>query len=92
MCIFFGVSRSGYYAWTKYADKEDPDKQIGEYIHFYNYELIQLKIKLTPYEKTMSVSRNNEFLRANQSYSTNGFSILCLLPWVHSTPQPVVYC
>ena len=32
MCIFFGVSRSGYYAWTKKMDKEDPDKQIGELI------------------------------------------------------------
>ena len=32
MCIFFGVSRSGYYAWTKKADKEDPDKQIAELI------------------------------------------------------------
>ena len=32
MCIFFGVSRSGYYAWMKKADKEDPDKQIGELI------------------------------------------------------------
>ena len=32
MCIFFGVSRSGYYAWTKKTDKEDPDKQIGEII------------------------------------------------------------
>ena len=32
MCEFFGVSRSGYYAWTKSADKEDPDKQMGELI------------------------------------------------------------
>ena len=32
MCIFFGVSRSGYYAWTKKVDKEDPDQQIGELI------------------------------------------------------------
>ena len=32
MCIFFGVSRSGYYAWTKKTDKEDSDKQIGELI------------------------------------------------------------
>ena len=32
MCIFFGVSRSGYYAWTKKANREDPDKQIGELI------------------------------------------------------------
>ena len=32
MCIFFGVSRSDYYAWTKKTDKEDPDKQIGELI------------------------------------------------------------
>ena len=32
MCTFFGVSRSGYYAWTEKADKEDPDKQIGELI------------------------------------------------------------
>ena len=32
MCEFFGVSRSGYYAWTKRADKEDPDKQMGELI------------------------------------------------------------
>ena len=32
MCAFFGVSRSGYYAWMKKADKEDPDKLIGELI------------------------------------------------------------
>ena len=32
MCTFFGVFRSGYYAWTKKVDKEDPDKQIGELI------------------------------------------------------------
>ena len=32
MCIFFGVSRSGYYAWTKKTDWEDSDKQIGELI------------------------------------------------------------
>ena len=32
MCIFFGVSRSGYYAWIKKTYKEDPDKQIGELI------------------------------------------------------------
>ena len=32
MCSFFRVSRSGYYAWTKNVDKEDPDKQIGELI------------------------------------------------------------
>ena len=32
MCIFFGVSRSGYYVWTKKADKADPDKQIAELI------------------------------------------------------------
>ena len=32
MCTFFSVSRSGYYAWTKKADEEDPDKQIGELI------------------------------------------------------------
>ena len=32
MCNFFGVSRSGYYAWVKKADKEDLDKQIGELI------------------------------------------------------------
>ena len=32
MCIFFGVSHSGYYAWTKKMDKADPDKQIGELI------------------------------------------------------------
>ena len=32
MCIFFGVSRSGYYSWTKRVDKDDPDKQAGELI------------------------------------------------------------
>ena len=32
MCIFFDVSRSGYYAWTRKADKKDPDKQIGKLI------------------------------------------------------------
>ena len=33
----------------------------------------------------MSVSRNNELLRANQSYSTKCFFISCPLPWVHSS-------
>ena len=37
----------------------------------------------------MSVSKNNELLRANQSYSTNGFSISCLLPWVHSIDRGI---
>ena len=32
MCYFFGVSRSGYYAWTKTINKEDPDKHVGELI------------------------------------------------------------
>lgn len=32
MCYFFGVSRSGYYAWTQKIDKEDPDKAVGELI------------------------------------------------------------
>ena len=32
MCYFFGVSRSGYYAWTKKINKEDPDKAVGELI------------------------------------------------------------
>ncbi len=32
MCVFFGVSRSGYYAWIKKSDKEDSDKLIGELI------------------------------------------------------------
>ena len=32
MCLFFGVSRSGYYAWTKKLEKEDPDKRVGELI------------------------------------------------------------
>ena len=50
MCLFFSVSRSGYYAWTKKADKEDPDKQIGELIRecqkktrqTYGYRRIQI--------------------------------------------------
>ena len=33
----------------------------------------------------MSVSRNNEILRANQSYSTKCFFISCPSLWVHST-------
>lgn len=32
MSAFFSVSRSGYYAWMKKADKEDPEKLIGELI------------------------------------------------------------
>ena len=32
MCFFFGVSRSGYYAWTKKINNEDPDKAVGELI------------------------------------------------------------
>ena len=32
----------------------------------------------------MSVSRNNELLRANQSYSAKYLFISCPLPWVHS--------
>ena len=50
MCLFFSVSRSGYYAWTKKTDKEDPDKQIGELIkecqkktrQTYGYRRIQI--------------------------------------------------
>ena len=35
----------------------------------------------------MSVSRNNELLRANQSYSTKCFFISCPSPWVHFIRQ-----
>ena len=121
MCIFFRVSRSGYYTWTRKANKEQKERSrqscnstvtkafptlqrgffklttshhtapsmsspgnppdnacaenffstpksewfhrytpatkevasllLDEYMHFYNYERIQPKTKLTPYEK-----------------------------------------
>ena len=50
MCYFFGVSRSGYYAWTKKINKEDPDKTVGELIQqcqcktrqIYGYRRVQI--------------------------------------------------
>jgi hypothetical protein len=47
------LSKEGYF----YSVRSNPSGLIatrlllGEYIHFYNYERIQLKTKLTPYEK-----------------------------------------
>ena len=86
---FFSILKSEWLHRYTPATKEETRLLLGEYIHFYNYERIQLKTKLTPYEKTVSVLRNNELLRANQSCSTKCL-FSCLSPWVHSKIQSVL--
>ena len=48
---FFSTLKSEWLHRYTPATKEEARLLLGEYIHFYNYERIQLKTKLTPYEK-----------------------------------------
>lgn len=48
---FFGILKSECIYRHKPKTKEEARQLIDEYIHFYNYQRIQLKTKLTPYEK-----------------------------------------
>jgi transposase InsO family protein len=48
---FFGTLKSECISRQKIKSFEHAKELIEEYIHFYNYERIQLKTKLTPYEK-----------------------------------------
>ena len=48
---FFSTLNSEWLHRYTPATKEEARLLLGEYIHFYNYERIQLKTKLTPYEK-----------------------------------------
>lgn len=48
---FFGTLKSECINRQKISNAQHAKKLIDEYIHFYNYERIQLKTKLTPYEK-----------------------------------------
>ena len=47
---YFEVSRSGYYR-QKVVTLDQARQLVQDYIHFYNYERIQLKTMLTPFEK-----------------------------------------
>jgi transposase InsO family protein len=47
---FFGHLKEEYLRHFSLRSFEDTNQLINEYIHFYNYERIQLKTKLTPYE------------------------------------------
>ena len=48
---FFGILKSECINRVKIRTVNEAKRLIDEYIHFYNYERIQLKTKLTPYEK-----------------------------------------
>ena len=48
---FFGILKSECIYRTKPKDFQEARLLIDDYIYFYNYERIQLKTKLTPYEK-----------------------------------------
>lgn len=48
---FFGILKSECIYRVKPKTFEQARQLIDEYVHFYNYERIQLKTKLTPYEK-----------------------------------------
>ena len=48
---FFSILKTECIYRTKLESYEEARLLIGEYIHFYNYERIQLKTKLTPFEK-----------------------------------------
>jgi putative transposase len=47
---FFGHLKEEYLRHFKTPSFEDAQQLIDEYIHFYNYERIQLKTKQTPYQ------------------------------------------
>lgn len=47
---FFGHLKEEYLRHFKNPSFEEAQKLIDEYIHFYNYERIQLKTKQTPYQ------------------------------------------
>lgn len=48
---FFGILKSECINRVKIRTTNEAKRLIDNYIHFYNYERIQLKTKLTPYEK-----------------------------------------
>ena len=48
---FFSILKTECIYRTKIRTYEEAHLLIGEHIHFYNYERIQLKTKLTPLEK-----------------------------------------
>ena len=48
---FFSILKTECIYRTKLKNYEEARLLIGEYIHFYNHQRIQLKTKLTPLEK-----------------------------------------
>ena len=48
---FFSTLKSEWFHRFKPDTKTEAQSLIDEYIHFYNFERIQLKTKLTPFEK-----------------------------------------
>ena len=58
---FFSTLNSEWFSHYKPATKEEARLLLDEYVHFYNYERIQLKTKLTPYEKRCQFHENMRF-------------------------------
>ena len=58
---FFSTLKSEWLHHYKPATKEEARLLLDEYVHFYNYERIQLKTKLTPYEKRCQFHENMRF-------------------------------
>ena len=110
MCIFFNVSRSGYYGYaprmnipskdlhlaeiffsilkteciyrTKLQTYENARLLIGEYIHFYSNERIQLKNKTDTTRNAVSVC----CLKVNICYHRGSFCAVCTKFAVHFLP------
>lgn len=53
---FFGILKSECIYRSKLQTLDEARQLIDEYIYFYNYERIQLKTKLTPFEKRCQLS------------------------------------
>jgi len=55
---FFSILKTECIKPHKPADIQEVKEMIDDYMNFYNYERIQLKSKLTPYEKRCQFSVN----------------------------------
>ena len=47
---FFGTLKSECLHRMKFGSRKELEETVAQYVHFYNYERIQLKSGLTPYE------------------------------------------
>ena len=77
---FFSTLKSEWFHRYTPAIKEEARLLLGEYIHLYNYERIQLKTKLTPYEKRCQFQEITSFQEQIKVILRNAFlfRVYCL--------------